>query len=84
MNCLCNVGKVAPFAGAWIEMLWDADLLYTGAVAPFAGAWIEILSWGTILSRLQVAPFAGAWIEITLRYIIHAKEKRRSLRGSVD
>ena len=20
VNCLCNVGKVAPFAGAWIEI----------------------------------------------------------------
>ena len=21
VNCLCNVGKVAPFAGAWIEIV---------------------------------------------------------------
>ena len=39
-----GTGKVAPFAGAWIEI----TILFYGKkgviVAPFAGAWIEILS----------------------------------------
>ncbi len=38
------LNTVAPFAGAWIEIVRE----YTGgavrAVAPFAGAWIEIPS----------------------------------------
>ena len=34
--------SVAPFAGAWIEMLDLLDLLAYITVAPFAGAWIEI------------------------------------------
>ena len=33
---------VAPFAGAWIEILKLADDKIYVVVAPFAGAWIEI------------------------------------------
>ena len=33
---------VAPFAGAWIEMLSCVSHDTSPAVAPFAGAWIEI------------------------------------------
>ena len=61
---LTNV-TVAPFAGAWIEIL-SPTLKGDGSdVAPFAGAWIEITS-DTINRQLSpVAPFAGAWIEIS-------------------
>ena len=34
---------VAPFAGAWIEMLEESLCSESELVAPFAGAWIEIL-----------------------------------------
>ena len=33
---------VAPFAGAWIEILIGAFIFFIPVVAPFAGAWIEI------------------------------------------
>ena len=33
---------VAPFAGAWIEMVNRPLSRWVYAVAPFAGAWIEI------------------------------------------
>ncbi len=37
-----STGKVAPYAGAWIEIreegIKDAEFI----VAPYAGAWIEI------------------------------------------
>ena len=33
---------VAPFAGAWIEIVCITSTDYPGEVAPFAGAWIEI------------------------------------------
>ena len=36
---------VAPFAGAWIEIIQIYAGLDGSAVAPFAGAWIEILFW---------------------------------------
>ena len=34
--------EVAPFAGAWIEILFEIESVNQKAVAPFAGAWIEI------------------------------------------
>ena len=34
---------VAPYAGAWIEMLLEKNDIYYKHVAPYAGAWIEIL-----------------------------------------
>ena len=57
--------QVAPFAGAWIEILHigtigEKDVL----VAPFAGAWIEITTSRILWRTIIVAPFAGAWIEI--------------------
>ncbi len=33
---------VAPFAGAWIEILLHLIYSISYYVAPFAGAWIEI------------------------------------------
>ena len=38
--------NVAPFAGAWIEILSDFKDGTVFDVAPFAGAWIEIVSDG--------------------------------------
>ena len=36
---------VAPFTGAWIEMMDDASIIFCVClVAPFTGAWIEIRS----------------------------------------
>ena len=42
-NANAGVNFVAPFAGAWIEMLLVQDHPQLHPVAPFAGAWIEIL-----------------------------------------
>ncbi len=59
---------VAPFAGAWIEILLFGGKLFVAVVAPFAGAWIEIDDNQRKRDCSGVAPFAGAWIEIfTLR-----------------
>ena len=33
---------VAPFTGAWIEILLSTSSPYRSPVAPFTGAWIEI------------------------------------------
>ena len=33
---------VAPFAGAWIEIIQCEEEGYPSKVAPFAGAWSEI------------------------------------------
>ena len=55
---------VAPFVGAWIEMLEDLEWNVDDDVAPFVGAWIEITGLNSTDSNLHVAPFVGAWIEI--------------------
>ena len=55
---------VAPFAGAWIEIIFKVFMLIGLTVAPFAGAWIEILTQKEYVNTVIVAPFAGAWIEI--------------------
>ena len=34
---------VAPFAGAWIEIVWSVGNSIRKTVAPFAGAWIEMI-----------------------------------------
>ena len=58
--------KVAPFAGAWIEIVIFLKLNELTDVAPFAGAWIEIIYLFTGENGNGVAPFAGAWIEIEI------------------
>ena len=43
-----KLGRVAPFAGAWIEIsIYRCNRLW-GKVAPFAGAWIEIPVWSPL------------------------------------
>ena len=37
--------RVAPHAGAWIEMYKRIAYISTAFVAPHAGAWIEINIW---------------------------------------
>ena len=37
-----NTYTVAPYTGAWIEMLSSASYALYGLVAPYTGAWIEI------------------------------------------
>ena len=34
--------EVAPFTGAWIEIVIVTRLVIRSKVAPFTGAWIEI------------------------------------------
>ena len=63
-SILKYVAVVAPFAGAWIEIIICLFLLFRHLVAPFAGAWIEIRKKQKVGFSPTVAPFAGAWIEI--------------------
>ena len=59
--------RVAPFAGAWIEIFAIGIASLNVIVAPFAGAWIEITIFELTIGEQEVAPFAGAWIEINER-----------------
>ena len=61
------LGRVAPFAGAWIEIRNGNSRCHAGRwVAPFAGAWIEMFKYDGDYIFASVAPFAGAWIEISI------------------
>ena len=56
--------RVAPRAGAWIEIDGEVIENHAFAVAPRAGAWIEMIKPAGRRNRMDVAPRAGAWIEI--------------------
>ena len=56
--------RVAPHAGAWIEMFGYRNGMKLSTVAPHAGAWIEIRHSTQSSQQDAVAPHAGAWIEI--------------------
>ena len=55
--------RVAPYVGAWIETLKNADGSYSFVVAPYVGAWIETIMLMIRLGKIRVAPYVGAWIE---------------------
>ena len=59
-----NFMRVAPHAGAWIEIRALRVSPVPARVAPHAGAWIEINNVRFAFTRAAVAPHAGAWIEI--------------------
>ena len=61
-----NIFQVAPFTGAWIEIMIASSLDQLSKVAPFTGAWIEIEIFYGLAVKYYVAPFTGAWIEIVL------------------
>ena len=75
---------VAPFTGAWIEIVFRRIELSAVRVAPFTGAWIEIRNMRTLADIIAVAPFTGAWIEIARSFQCMNMDKCRSLHGSVD
>ena len=56
--------RVAPLAGARIEMLFISFISPHPIVAPLAGARIEIRPIPQLKHALLVAPLAGARIEI--------------------
>ena len=58
---------VAPFMGAWIEIISIELCVNSDSdVAPFMGAWIEIIKASILQLWISVAPFMGAWIEIEI------------------
>ena len=56
--------RVAPYTGAWIEIV-NIPVRSSGTlVAPYTGAWIEIHGKNQQCLTFAVAPYTGAWIEI--------------------
>ena len=79
-----GIRLVAPFVGAWIEIVIFVIYLLQRLVAPFVGAWIEIYECCRNPGGKHVAPFVGAWIEIAFAEVLFIWLQSRSLRGSVD
>ena len=76
--------EVTPYAGVWIETLWEALIGNLDSVTPYAGVWIETARPLQSEGRKDVTPYAGVWIE-TLSSLYPAKNGgSHSLRGSVD
>ena len=77
--------SVAPFAGAWIEIIRAATPnRWSGFVAPFAGAWIEItLKWGFELIVTQSHPsrVRGLKFDSKERYAETAQSHPSRVRG---
>ena len=51
---------VAPFAGAWIEILTTWTDYTQTLVAPFAGAWIEIIQHLQCVCRVKSRSLRGS------------------------
>ena len=81
LQCL---DQVAPFAGAWIEMVGQLLLRYVTKSLPSRERGLKSREFRKIKKRNLVAPFAGAWIEIHRNRLRGVSPLCRSLRGSVD
>ena len=76
--------NVAPFAGAWIEILSDFKDGTVFESLPSRERGLKYYQNRINNATTRVAPFAGAWIEITDSQSTADSYKCRSLRGSVD
>ena len=56
--------RVAPFAGAWIEINWKTGRSQPKVSLPSRERGLKLKSKITLIMIMNVAPFAGAWIEI--------------------
>ena len=65
---------VAPYTGAWIEMIMLTVQDLPRPVAPYTGAWIEISGQTMEKQKMTVAPYTGAWIEMILNQSQHTNE----------
>ena len=77
-------GRVAPLAGARIEIRMVTLTLRLWIVAPLAGARIEMLRDVKKPITCNVAPLAGARIEILSLLSLSWTFRGRSPRGSAD
>ena len=74
---------VAPFAGAWIEIITQICMTLHMSVAPFAGAWIEIVTLHIPLPCELSLPSRERGLKFVDK-LKHIVALGRSLRGSVD
>ena len=75
--------KVAPFAGAWIEITVMRTKPTRSRVAPFAGAWIEMGEKESKVDKLWSLPSRERGLKWYV-WLGRLRRLGRSLRGSVD
>ena len=75
---------VAPYAGAWIEILLDGLAGGAPPVAPYAGAWIEILYFSDHATVNSSLPTRERGLKFMVLKACFTASPGRSLRGSVD
>ena len=56
--------QVAPFAGAWIEIIYVCYYIITERSLPSRERGLKLVLCTVKVGTITVAPFAGAWIEI--------------------
>jgi len=67
--------QVAPFAGAWIEIIWTKPTSWgVSASLPSRERGLKFALLEVFSRFFKVAPFAGAWIEIKLEQSIGGVE----------
>ena len=64
MSASCELNSVAPLAGAWIEIIYNAFFMSRVASLPSRERGLKFYFPGNNTTRYYVAPLAGAWIEI--------------------
>lgn len=62
---------IAPYVGAWIEMLSVGETLMSYCIAPCMGAWIETCVSYNISIKEEIAPRMGAWIETQFAQLLY-------------
>ena len=60
------INAVAPFAGAWIEIMGDLCKATIKEVAPFAGAWIEIYDIEPVIGDVKSLPSRERGLKLNL------------------
>ena len=76
--------SVAPFTGAWIEILWCLPAGLFRRSLPSRERGLKSAALRYRARRALVAPFTGAWIEILKQDLAQLDAVGRSLHGSVD
>ena len=85
INFLFLNSSVAPFAGAWIEIVLPCDYhtkSFKSHPSRVRGLKLSVCFW--VYTHFNVAPFAGAWIEIISSSCPSNCNFCRTLRGCVD
>ncbi len=63
--------RVAPYAGAWIEIIWHKRPANCPVSLPTRERGLKYDDSTCYINIQRVAPYAGAWIEISTPYLMH-------------